>query len=69
MAIDTPKPQTPEGLIRYRLRVHGFSNTHATIIAHTLVFAQGSDEFVKEFGTFGVELLREAILAFATEDV
>ena len=37
------------------------------IVAYALVFAQGSDEFVKEYGTFGAELLREAIEAFATE--
>ena len=67
MPINTPKPQTPEAIIRHRLRLHGFTNEHATMVAHALVFAVDNPAFVAQFGTFGQELLAEAIGAFDQE--
>ena len=69
MPINTPAPQTPEGIIRNRLRLHGFANEHAVLLARAIVFAHQSPMFQEQVGAFGIELLREAIDAFGTEGV
>lgn len=61
MPIDNAPQRTPEGFIKHRLRSHGFNNAHATLMARALMFAVASPEFATVVGTFGVELLAEAI--------
>lgn len=67
MPINIPQPSSPEAIIRHRLRCHGFSNAHAVLIMRAIMHAKACPHFEAEVGTFGLELLDEAIQAFKLE--